>query len=63
MDDAERWEADVVLTDGGVAHLRPIRPDDADAVVAFHQRQSPESLYYRYFSPKPSLTAAEVAHL
>ena len=53
----------MVLTDGGVAHLRPIRPDDADAVVAFHQRQSPESLYYRYFSPKPSLTAAEVAHL
>ncbi len=47
----------------GVVHLRPIRPDDADAVVAFHHRQSPESLYYRYFSPKPSLTAEEVEHL
>ncbi|HYF45634.1 MAG TPA: GNAT family N-acetyltransferase, partial [Acidimicrobiales bacterium] len=58
-----RWEADVVLADGGVAHLRPIRPDDAEAVVAFHARQSPESLYYRYFSPKPSLTTAEVEHL
>ena len=60
---AERWEGDVVLADGGVVHLRPIRPEDADAVVAFHQRQSPESLYYRYFSPKPTLTADEVEHL
>jgi len=60
---AERWEGDVVLADGGVVHLRPIRPDDAEAVVAFHQRQSPESLYYRYFSPKPTLTAEEVEHL
>src|SRR5690349_7832173 len=58
-----RWEADVVLADGGVAHLRPIRPDDAEAVVAFHKRQSPESLYYRYFSPKPELTTDEVEHL
>jgi acyl-CoA synthetase (NDP forming)/RimJ/RimL family protein N-acetyltransferase len=58
-----RWEADVVLADGGVAHLRPIRPDDAEAVVDFHRRQSPESLYYRYFSPKPELTTAEVEHL
>ena len=63
-DDPElRWEGDVVLADGGVVHLRPIRPQDADAVVAFHQRQSPESLYYRYFSPKPTLTAEEVEHL
>ena len=63
VDGAERWEGDVVLTDGGVVHLRPIRPEDAEAVVAFHQRQSPESLYYRYFSPKPTLTAEEVEHL
>ena len=53
----------MVLTDGGVVHLRPIRPEDAEAVVAFHHRQSPESLYYRYFSPKPTLTAEEVEHL
>ena len=59
----DRWEGDVVLTDGGVVHLRPIRPEDAEAVVAFHHRQSPESLYYRYFSPKPTLTAEEVEHL
>ena len=26
------WESDVVLTDGGTAHLRPILPSDADAL-------------------------------
>ena len=29
------WEADVVVLDGGAARLRPIRPDDADALVEF----------------------------
>ena len=29
------WEADVLLTDGGVAHLRPIRPSDAQLLVEF----------------------------
>ncbi len=53
----------MVLADGGVAHVRPIRPDDAEALVAFHHRQSPESLYYRYFSPKPTLTPDEVERL
>ena len=27
------WEADVVASDGGVVHLRPMLPSDADAVV------------------------------
>ena len=37
----EHWEADVVLRDGGTAHLRPITPADADALQAFHVAQSP----------------------
>ena len=45
------WEADVLLTDGGVAHLRPSGPADADAIRAMHGRSSPNSLYLRYFSP------------
>ena len=32
------WEADVVLRDGTVAHVRPIRPDDADGIRRFHSR-------------------------
>ncbi|MEO5743307.1 MAG: GNAT family N-acetyltransferase [Terracoccus sp.] len=45
------WEADVVLKDGTVAHLRPIGPDDADGIRAFHGKQSPESIYLRFFAP------------
>src|SRR5664279_3260090 len=45
------WEADVLLADGGVAHLRPSGPADADAIRAMHGRSSPNSLYLRYFSP------------
>ncbi len=52
-----------MLSDGGVVHLRAVRPDDGERMVAFHMRQSPEALYYRYFSPKPTLTAAEVERL
>ncbi|HKA03643.1 MAG TPA: hypothetical protein VKD67_04920, partial [Acidimicrobiales bacterium] len=60
--DLSRWEGDVVLADGGTVHVRPIRPDDADRLLAFHGRQSPESLYFRFFSPKPRLTDKEVEH-
>jgi len=56
-----QWEADVVLSDGGTVHVRPIRPSDAVAYRAFHDGLSSQSLYFRYFSPKPRLTDAEVA--
>jgi len=51
--DVARWEADVVLADGGTVHLRPIRPEDSDALLALHQRLSAESVYLRFFSPVP----------
>jgi acyl-CoA synthetase (NDP forming)/GNAT superfamily N-acetyltransferase len=57
------WEADVVLADGGTAHIRPIRPDDGPRVVDFHGRQSPESIYFRYFTPRPHLPETEVERL
>lgn len=44
------WEADVVLTDGSTTRLRPIRPDDADALQAFHVAQSERSTYLRFFA-------------
>jgi acyl-CoA synthetase (NDP forming)/RimJ/RimL family protein N-acetyltransferase len=58
----DHWEADVVLSDGGTAHLRPIRPDDAELLREFYSRLSPESIYYRFFSPRPRLTDKEVEH-
>jgi acyl-CoA synthetase (NDP forming)/RimJ/RimL family protein N-acetyltransferase len=60
VDVAERWTSTVVLGDGTSALIRPITPDDAEQLAAFHVRQSPESRYLRYFSPKPALTQAEL---
>ena len=48
------WDADVVLSDGGTARVRPIRPDDGPRILDFHGRQSPESIYFRYFTPAPA---------
>ena len=45
------WEADVVLRDGSVAHVRPIKPSDAPLIEIFHSRQSDESIYFRFFAP------------
>ncbi|MEW1811805.1 GNAT family N-acetyltransferase [Pseudarthrobacter phenanthrenivorans] len=56
----EHWEADVVLRDGGTAHLRPIHPSDADAVQAFHTGQSQNSIYMRFFAFKARLSAKEL---
>ena len=58
----ERWSSTVVLGDGETAHIRPMRPTDAPALAAFHLRQSPESIYRRYFSPKPRLTERDLEH-
>ncbi|WP_375491613.1 GNAT family N-acetyltransferase [uncultured Jatrophihabitans sp.] len=49
------WEADVVAADGGIVHLRPIRPSDADALVAFHGGLSQRTRYLRYFSAYPRI--------
>ncbi|TDC27823.1 GNAT family N-acetyltransferase, partial [Streptomyces sp. 8K308] len=54
------WEADVVLRDGGTARLRPITPADADRLVAFYERVSDESKYYRFFAPYPRLSDRDV---
>ena len=39
--------ADVVLDDGSTAHVRQIRPADADALVALHSRFSERTRYLR----------------
>ncbi|WP_454044076.1 bifunctional acetate--CoA ligase family protein/GNAT family N-acetyltransferase [Cellulosimicrobium sp. Marseille-Q8652] len=50
------WEADVVLRDGTTTHVRPIRPDDADALQRFHVSQSERSTYLRFFAPMQRLS-------
>lgn len=54
-------ERDAVLGDGTPVHIRPIRPSDAGGLVAFHARLSPETVYGRFFSPRPALSEQEVA--
>jgi acyl-CoA synthetase (NDP forming)/GNAT superfamily N-acetyltransferase len=51
----EDKSADVLLSDGSTAHLRPIRPDDAPAIVDLHSRLSDRTRYLRYFSPYPRI--------
>ncbi|KPN18899.1 MULTISPECIES: bifunctional GNAT family N-acetyltransferase/acetate--CoA ligase family protein [unclassified Arthrobacter] len=56
----EYWEADVVLRDGGTGHLRPVSPADAEALQAFHMRQSQSSIYLRFFTYKAKLSGREL---
>ena len=39
--------------------IRPIRPDDADGLIEFHDSLSEVSRYFRFFSLHPSLPRAE----
>jgi len=55
-----QWASDVVLADGSTAHVRPIRPDDRERLIAFHGRQSAESIYLRYFTPRPTLSESDL---
>jgi acetyl coenzyme A synthetase (ADP forming)-like protein len=54
------WEMDAVLADGATAHLRPIQAGDGDALRRFHGRLSPETVYFRFFTPRPRLSDEEV---
>ncbi len=55
------WEADVVLRDGTTAHVRPIRPDDDERLRRFHDAQSAQSTYFRFFAAMPHLSDRDVA--
>jgi len=51
---------DVLLTDGTTVQLRPICPEDADAILAMHSRFSERTRYLRYFSPYPRIPARDL---
>jgi GNAT superfamily N-acetyltransferase len=58
----EELRADVTVANGATYHLRPIRSDDDEKLVKFHARLSFNSIYCRYFSLHPVLSANEVKH-
>ena len=55
--------AAVTLRDGSELAIRPVRPDDKDAIVAGFERLSPQSRYRRFFAPLQRLTARDLEYL
>jgi GNAT superfamily N-acetyltransferase len=55
-------ERDVVSDASTHYHLRPIRPDDAPGLITFHRHLAARSVYLRFFSFHPELSAREVEH-
>lgn len=55
------WEADVLLADGGAAHVRPAAATDGPAIVEMHARMSERTRYLRYFQAVSRLSAAQLA--
>ncbi len=51
---------ELVLPDGRTLVVRPIRPDDAPALVALHARLSANTVYRRYFGARPHLAPSVV---
>lgn len=54
------YEVDVLLKDGSTVRLRPIRPDDDEAMLAFFDRLSPRALYLRFHHAVAQMTKLEV---
>ena len=58
-----QYEADVHLKDGSKAHIRPVRPDDADALRALLEGLSPHSRFLRYHRRVAHADEEEIARL
>lgn len=56
------YEMDVVLRDGKGVRVRPIVPNDANALRDFFEKMGEESRYFRYFGVKESLSDAELRY-
>jgi acyl-CoA synthetase (NDP forming) len=54
------WEADVILADGGTAHIRPILPSDGPRLLSFWDRLSERSIYLRFFGVRRGLSPADI---
>lgn len=54
------YQLDIILRDGGTAHVRPIRADDGPLLRSMFERLGPESRYFRFFKVKANLTDAEL---
>ncbi len=56
------WMSDVVLRDGATIRIRPIRPDDAEALQELVRGMSAQSSYHRFFRVRNELEPDELAY-
>ncbi|QBI19434.1 GNAT family N-acetyltransferase [Egibacter rhizosphaerae] len=56
-----RYEYDAVLRDGRTVRIRPIRPDDLDAMMEWWSRLSRETIRMRFFAPR-SMTREQMRY-
>lgn len=54
------YETDVLLRDGSTVHLRPVRPEDREAVEALYKRLSERSLFMRFHRSVKQLPQEEL---
>ncbi len=60
--EAAEMEHDLVLRDGALVHVRPIRPSDTERLRAFHAGLSAESIVFRFFHLVPTLSEHDAEH-
>src|SRR6185369_15489308 len=58
-----RLEQDLVLADGLRCHMRPIRPEDAGALIEMAVRSTPEDIRLRFLGPIKEFPQAMAARL
>jgi acetate---CoA ligase (ADP-forming) len=61
--DAAHYSAEEVLRDGGSIHIRAIRPDDRERLLNHFKGLSQQSIYYRFFGLKRTMTDDELARM
>ena len=60
--DWKAYVADALLRDGRSIRVRALRPDDKERLLGLFRRQSPESIHYRFFGAKTTLSEAELRY-
>ena len=55
--------ADVLLADGSIVVIRPLRPEDGPALHELHERVSDEAIRMRFFSVARHAAHAYVDHV
>ena len=56
------YATDALLRDGGSIHIRVIRPDDKQRLLALFEILSSRSIYFRFFQTKQRLTDEELRY-